>query len=112
MLRCGIAGELGKFPHHSFCYASRNKCFLGADFTAKMESLIASEEIQAVEVTESQPLPQDVENLPFIALVRFMPMTQVAAAAGVCLVAVLGVQSFTANALQAQDTSSVTNIAF
>ena len=72
--------------------------FLGADFTAKMESLIASEEIQAVEVTESQPLPQDVENLPFMQKLKawFMPMTQVAVAAGVCLVAVLGVQSFTA----------------
>ena len=64
--------------------------FLGADFTAKMESLIAAEEIQAAEVTESQPLPQEVENSPF------MPMTQVAVAAGVCLVAVLGVQSFNA----------------
>ena len=32
--------------------------FLGADFTAKMESLIAAEEIQTAEVTESQPLPQ------------------------------------------------------
>ena len=72
--------------------------FLGADFTAKMESLIATEEIQAAEVTESQPLPQEVENSPFMQKLKawFMPMTQVAVAAGVCLVAVLGVQSFNA----------------
>ena len=72
--------------------------FLGADFTAKMESLIAAEEIQAAEITESQPLPQEVENSPFMQKLKawFMPMTQVAVAAGVCLVAVLGVQSFNA----------------
>ena len=70
--------------------------FLGADFTAKMESLIAAEEIQMAEVPESQPLPQEVENSPFMRKLKawFMPMTQVAVAAGVCLVAVLGVQSF------------------
>ena len=70
--------------------------FLGADFTAKMESLIAAEEIQMAEVPESQPLPQEVENSPFMQKLKawFMPMTQVAVAAGVCLVAVLGVQSF------------------
>jgi len=70
--------------------------FLGADFTAKMESLIAAEEIQAAEITESQPLPQEVENSPFMQKLKafFAPMTQVAVAAGVCLVAVLGVQSF------------------
>ena len=72
--------------------------FLGADFTAKMESLIAAEEIQAAEVIESQPLPQEVENSPFMQKLKawFMPMMQVAVAAGVCLVAVLGVQSFNA----------------
>lgn len=80
--------------------------FLGADFTAKMESLIAAEEIQAAEVTESQPLPQEVENSPFMQKLKawFMPMTQVAVAAGVCLVAVLGVQSFNAK-------STVQNVA-
>ena len=40
--------------------------FLGVDFTAKMESLIATEEIQMAKVTESQPLPQEVENSPFM----------------------------------------------
>lgn len=80
--------------------------FLGADFTAKMESLIAAEEIQAAEITESQPLPQEVENSPFMQKLKawFMPMTQVAIAAGVCLVAVLGVQSFNAK-------STVQNVA-
>lgn len=80
--------------------------FLGVGFTAKMESLIATEEIQMAKVTESQPLPQEVENSPFMQKLKawFMPMTQVAVAAGVCLVAVLGVQSFTAK-------STVQNVA-
>ena len=71
---------------------------LGADFTAKMESLIATEEIQVPNAMTSQPLPQEVENTPFIQKLKawFMPITQVAVAASVCLVAVLGVQSFNA----------------
>ena len=83
---------------HTIRYVMRQETniFLGADFTAKMESLIAAEEIQTAEVTESQPLPQEVENSPFMQKLKawFMPMTQVAVAAGVCLVAVLGVQSY------------------
>ncbi|WP_290520964.1 sigma-E factor negative regulatory protein [Aggregatibacter sp. oral taxon 458] len=71
---------------------------LGADFTAKMESLIATEEIQVPNAMTSQPLPQEVENAPFMQKLKawFMPITQVAVAASVCLVAVLGVQSFNA----------------
>ena len=71
---------------------------LGADFTAKMESLIATEEIQVSNAMTSQPLPQEVENAPFMKKLKawFMPITQVAVAASVCLVAVLGVQSFNA----------------
>lgn len=71
---------------------------LGADFTAKMESLIAKEEIQVPNAMTSQPLPQEVENTPFMQKLKawFMPITQVAVAASVCLVAVLGVQSFNA----------------
>ena len=71
---------------------------LGADFTAKMESLIATEEIQVPNAMTSQPLPQEVENVPFMKKLKawFMPITQVAVAASVCLVAVLGVQSFNA----------------
>ena len=71
---------------------------LGADFTAKMESLIATEEIQVPNAMMSQPLPQEVENAPFMQKLKawFMPITQVAVAASVCLVAVLGVQSFNA----------------
>ena len=71
---------------------------LGADFTAKMESLIATEEIQVPKAMTSQPLPQEVENTPFMQKLKawFMPITQVAVAASVCLVAVLGVQSFNA----------------
>ena len=71
---------------------------LGADFTAKMESLIATEEIQVPNAMTPQPLPQEVENTPFMQKLKawFMPITQVAVAASVCLVAVLGVQSFNA----------------
>lgn len=71
---------------------------LGADFTAKMESLIATEEIQVPNAMTSQPLPQEVEDAPFMQKLKawFMPITQVAVAASVCLVAVLGVQSFNA----------------
>lgn len=71
---------------------------LGADFTAKMENLIATEEIQVSNAMTSQPLPQEVENAPFMQKLKawFMPITQVAVAASVCLVAVLGVQSFNA----------------
>ena len=71
---------------------------LGADFTTKMESLIATEEIQVSNAMTSQPLPQEVENAPFMQKLKawFMPITQVAVAASVCLVAVLGVQSFNA----------------
>ena len=71
---------------------------LGADFTTKMESLIATEEIQVPNAMTSQPLPQEVENTPFMQKLKawFMPITQVAVAASVCLVAVLGVQSFNA----------------
>ena len=71
---------------------------LGADFTAKMESLIATEELQVSNAMTSQPLPQEVENAPFMQKLKawFMPITQVAVAASVCLVAVLGVQSFNA----------------
>lgn len=74
---------------------------LGADFTAKMESLIATEEIQVPNAMTSQPLPQEVENTPFMQKLKawFMPITQVAVAASVCLVAVLGVQSFNAKSI-------------
>ena len=56
---------------------------LGADFTAKMADLIELEE---------------VDSLPFVQKLKafFAPMTQIAVAAGVCLVAVVGVQSFNA----------------
>ncbi|PJG84918.1 sigma-E factor negative regulatory protein [Conservatibacter flavescens] len=65
--------------------------FLGADFTAKMENLIAAEVGY-----ENQPTMEEAEKSPFMQKLRswLMPVTQVAVAAGVCLVAVIGVQSF------------------
>ena len=68
--------------------------FLGADFTAKMAGLIESEEVKKVDVIAvSQPEPEDAHNSAFMQKLKafFAPMTQVAVAAGVCLVAVLGV---------------------
>lgn len=71
-----------------------HQTILGADFTAKMEELIAQERSY-----QEQPTIAEVERTPFVQKLRrlFMPITQVAVAAGVCLVAVLGVQSFNAN---------------
>lgn len=68
---------------------------LGTDFTAKMAELIEQEEQIAV----SQPTPDEVAQLPFIQKLKalFVPITQVAVAAGVCLVAVLGVQNYNAS---------------
>lgn len=71
---------------------------LGADFTAKMADLIEHEEIERVEITQSQPTPEEAQRLPFMRKFKsfFAPMAQIAVAASVCLVAVLGVQSFNA----------------
>ncbi|OOF46334.1 sigma-E factor negative regulatory protein [Rodentibacter trehalosifermentans] len=71
---------------------------LGADFTAKMAELIENETIEKVTITESQPTVEEVKNLPFMRKFKsfFAPVAQIAVAAGVCLVAVLGVQSFNA----------------
>ena len=71
--------------------------FLGGDFTAKMADLIELEDVKKVDVIAvSQPEPEDAHNSVFMQKLKafFAPMTQVAVAAGVCLVAVLGVQSF------------------
>lgn len=76
--------------------------FLGADFTAKMEALIDAEPAMV-----SQPMPEEVEQLPFVQKLKamFAPLTQVAVAAAVCLVAVFGVQTF--NASQADKAADV-----
>ena len=71
--------------------------FLGGDFTAKMADLIELEDVKKVDVIAvSQPEPEDAHNSVFMQKLKafFAPMTQVAVAAGVCLVAVFGVQSF------------------
>lgn len=69
---------------------------LGADFTAKMADLIENEEIEKSAITESQPTVEEVQRSPFMRKFKafFAPMAQIAVAASVCLVAVLGVQSF------------------
>ncbi|VEH65149.1 sigma-E factor negative regulatory protein [Rodentibacter pneumotropicus] len=71
---------------------------LGTDFTAKMADLIEREEIEKTEIIQSQPTPEETQRLPFMRKFKsfFAPMAQIAVAAGVCLVAVLGVQSFNA----------------
>ena len=59
---------------------------LGADFTAKMADLIELEEVKHVEITVSQPTPEEADSLPFVQKLKafFAPMTQIAVAAGVC----------------------------
>ena len=62
-----------------------------------MADWIELEDVKKVDVIAvSQPEPEDAHNSAFMQKLKafFAPMTQVAVAAGVCLVAVLGVQSF------------------
>ena len=75
-----------------------SEVILGADFTTRMEALIENEEIEKVALTESQPTVKEVQHLPFMRKFKsfFAPVAQIAVAASVCLVAVLGVQSFNA----------------
>ncbi|QIR12798.1 sigma-E factor negative regulatory protein [Avibacterium paragallinarum] len=76
-----------------------SEVLLGADFTAKMADLIEQEEIVVAQPMVSQPMPEETAQSPFMQKLKawFMPMTQFAVAAGVCLVAVMGVQSFMTN---------------
>lgn len=69
---------------------------LGTDFTANLADAIEKEEIQTAQI--SQPTPQETENHPFVKQLKrlLMPMVQIGVAAGVCLVAVTGVQSLVA----------------
>ena len=89
---------------------------LGDDFTAKMAKLIEQEEIEHIELTVSQPMPEEVVKQPFMQKMKslFVPMTQFAVAAGVCLVAVIGVQSYnaTTDAPQASDTPVLQTLPF
>ncbi|MFQ1047281.1 sigma-E factor negative regulatory protein [Avibacterium paragallinarum] len=76
-----------------------SEVLLGADFTAKMEALIEQEDIVVAKPEVSQPMPEETAQSPFMQKFKawLMPMTQFAVAAGVCLVAVMGVQSFMTN---------------
>lgn len=89
---------------------------LGDDFTAKMAELIEQEEIEHIELTVLQPMPEEVVKHPFMQKMKslFAPMTQFAVAAGVCLVAVIGVQSYNAktDATQASDTPVLQTLPF
>ncbi|MFD0966848.1 sigma-E factor negative regulatory protein [Seminibacterium arietis] len=70
---------------------------LGADFTAKIEMLIEQERIEIASPTVSQPTQKEINKFSFVNKFKswFVPMTQVAVAATVCLVTVIGVQTFT-----------------
>ncbi len=71
--------------------------FLGFDFTAKMADLIELEDVKKVDVIAvSQPEPEDAHNSVFMQnfTAFFAPVTLVAVAVVVFLVAVLSVQSF------------------
>ena len=43
---------------------------LGADFTAKMADLIELEEVKHVEITVSQPTPEEADSLPFVQKIK------------------------------------------
>ncbi|VGM95892.1 Sigma-E factor negative regulatory protein [uncultured Avibacterium sp.] len=92
-----------------------SEVLLGADFTAKMADLIEQEEIVMAQPMVSQPMPEETAQSPFMQKLKawFMPMTQFAVAAGVCLVAVMGVQSFMAhNGKENQDAPALQTLPF
>ncbi|MFZ7158686.1 sigma-E factor negative regulatory protein [Avibacterium gallinarum] len=92
-----------------------SEVLLGADFTAKMADLIEQEEIVVAQPMISQPMPEETAQSPFMQKLKawFMPMTQFAVAAGVCLVAVMGVQSFMAhNGKENQDAPVLQTLPF
>lgn len=92
-----------------------SEVLLGADFTAKMADLIEQEEIVVAQPMVSQPMPEETAQLPFMQKLKawLMPMTQFAVAAGVCLVAVMGVQSFMAhNGKENQDAPVLQTLPF
>ncbi|MFZ7233833.1 sigma-E factor negative regulatory protein [Avibacterium avium] len=92
-----------------------SEVLLGADFTAKMADLIEQEEIVVAQPMISQPMPEEIAQSPFMQKLKawFMPMTQFAVAAGVCLVAVMGVQSFMAhNGKENQDAPVLQTLPF
>ncbi|PJG82183.1 sigma-E factor negative regulatory protein [Caviibacterium pharyngocola] len=103
---------------HTIRSVMRNETdvLLGADFSAKMEALIEQEEIRIAQPTVSQPTADEVEKSPFAQKLKawFAPMMQVAVAAGVCLVAVTGFQSFTTanNAKEMPDTPVLQTLPF
>lgn len=68
---------------------------LNTDFTAKMARLIEAEPTPHFDLV-SQPTPSEVVRMPFMQKLKdwLNPLTQVAVAASVCLVAVFGVQSY------------------
>ncbi|MFZ7223057.1 sigma-E factor negative regulatory protein [Avibacterium avium] len=92
-----------------------SEVLLRADFTAKMADLIEQEEIVVAQPMISQPMPEETAQSPFMQKLKawFMPMTQFAVAAGVCLVAVMGVQSFMAhNGKENQDAPVLQTLPF
>ncbi|MFZ7164738.1 sigma-E factor negative regulatory protein [Avibacterium avium] len=92
-----------------------SEVLLGADFTAKMADLIEQEEIVVAQPMVSQPMPEETAQSPFMQKLKawFMPMTQFAVAAVVCLVAVMGVQSFMAhNGKENQDAPVLQTLPF
>ncbi|HGO5853362.1 TPA: sigma-E factor negative regulatory protein [Mannheimia haemolytica] len=73
-----------------------DEIILGADFSAKMEALLENEEIESQANVEKAQAEKPRGLL--IKLKRFAtPIMQAGIAASVCLVAVLGVNSFNAN---------------
>lgn len=91
-----------------------SEVLLGADFTEKMAVLIEQEEVVAAKTLLSQPKPEETMQSPFMQQLKawFMPITQVAIAASVCLVAVVGVQTFMADNSKAPDAPVLQTLPF
>lgn len=92
-----------------------SEILLGTDFTEKMAVLIEQEEIVVAKTLLPQPKLEETMNSPFMQRLKawFMPITQVAVAAGVCLVAVIGGQAFIAgNSKNTQDVPVLQTLPF
>ncbi len=74
---------------------NENDVLLGTDFTTKLSAALENEELEPAPLV-AQPTPEEVAKLPFMAKLKglFSPILQVGVAAAVCLVAVVGVQTY------------------
>ena len=56
--------------HRKSSTRKESPVLLGADFTVKMADLIELEEVKHVEITVSQPTPEEADSLPFVQKIK------------------------------------------